>query len=346
MTDEALKINKTVTVIMPCRNEERYIERCLDSILSNGYPLELLRILVIDGRSTDGTKEIVGRYVERYPSIELLDNPDIIQTFATNIGLAAATSDIIIRMDAHAEYPEGYISKCVKWLIDTGSDCVGGVWVTRPGADTVVASAIPLALSSPFGVGNTHYRIGLKEPMEVDTVPYGCYRKGVFDEIGCFDEKLDRSDDLEFNLRLKRGGGKILLVPEIESYYYSRPTLKELFRQNYGNGYWIIYSMRFVKFPFSARHLVPLLFVVTLLASLVAAPFSVAAKFLFAFVVALYISVNLLFSLRLASGSSLKYLTPLLIIFPTLHFSYGIGSIMGFVRLFWAAVRAPKPARA
>lgn len=331
-----------VSIIMPSRNEEKFIGKCLDSIIANDYPKDSLEVLVIDGRSTDRTRAIVEGYTKQYPFINLMDNPGIVQTLATNIGIRASNSDVIMRMDAHVEYPKDFISKSVYWLEKSGTDCVGGILITKPGGDTTVAVAISLILSHPFGVGNTYFRIGSKEPKYVDTVPFGIYRKEVFDRIGLFNEALNRTDDIEFNLRLKRAGGKILLVPEIVSYYYARPNLKELFKQNFGNGFWVLYSLRFAEMPFSIRHLVPLAFVLSFFGSFLLSFFYHPFINLFAFIFGLYFIVNSLFSFKLSLKHGIKYLPALIASFSVLHFSYGFGSIRGIARLIASLFQSQK----
>jgi len=331
-----------VSIVMPCRNEEKFIAGCLDSIAENDYPKDNLEVLVIDGRSTDRTREIIEGYAKQYSFIKLMDNPGKIQTLATNIGISASQGDVIIRMDAHVEYPKDFISNSVSWMDKSKSDCVGGIVVTRPGSYTTVAAAVAFVLSHPFGVGNNYFRIGLKEPKYVDTVPFGCYRKEVFDKVGLFNENLNRTDDIEFNLRLKRAGGKLLLVPEIVSYYYARPNLKELFRQNFGNGFWVLYSLRFAKLPFSLRHLIPFFFVISLLCSLLLSLFSGASLYLFAFIFCLYLSVNSFFSFQLSLRHGLKYFPALIASFTVLHLSYGLGSLWGIARLITSRFQVNK----
>ena len=331
-----------VFIIMPCLNEEKFIGRCLDSIIAQDYPKDKIEVLVIDGESTDKTREIVDEYIKKYPFIKLLDNPRRIQTFATNIGLKNAKGDIIIRMDAHAEYPKDYIYKSVYWLGKSGVDCVGGLWITKPGANSLIAEAIALTLSHPFGVGNSYFRTGLKEPRFVDTVPFGCYKREVFEKIGLFDEQLVRTDDIEFNLRLKRNGGKILLIPEIKSYYYARSNLISLAKQNFGNGFWVIYSIKFAKMPFSLRHLVPFFFVLSLVASLIISLFFHPFIYIFSFVFCSYLTFNILFSVKISSKKGLKYFPFLTLSFFTLHFPYGLGSIYGIIKLFMPRKRKVK----
>lgn len=322
-----------VTIIMPCYNEEKYVGRCLDSIIAQDYPKDKLEVLAIDGKSTDKTREIVKKYTREYPFIKLLDNPKRIQTFATNIGLKNAKGDVIIRMDAHAKYPKDYIPKSVCWLKKSEADCVGGILITQSGANTLIAKTIALILSHPFGVGNTYFRIGSKEPRFVDTVPFGCYKKKVFEKIGLFNENLVRNQDIEFNLRLKKAGGKILLVPDIVSYYYARSTLKVLAKNNFQNGFWVIYSNKFTKMPFSLRHLVPFVFMLSLMGSSVLSLFYKPFIYLFCFITGLYLIANIFFSFKISLKNGLRYFPFLVLSFVTLHFSYGFGSLWGVIKL-------------
>ena len=193
----------SVSIIIPCRNEEKFIGKCLDSIIAQNYPQDKLEVLVVDGRSTDGTKEIVEEYAQKYPFIKVLDNPRKIAPTALNVGIKGAKNEIIIRMDAHNVYEKSYVSKCIKYLRESNVDNVGGIWVTLPGDNTIIARSIALALSHPFGVGNSYFRIGSKKPRLVDTIPFGCYRKEVFKEVGLFNENLIRNQDIELNLRIK-----------------------------------------------------------------------------------------------------------------------------------------------
>jgi len=322
-----------VSIIIPCRNEEKFIANCLDSLIANDYPTDKLEILVVNGMSEDGTRGIIEEYAQQYPSIKLLDNSKKIVPVAMNLGVKNAKGNIIIRMDAHNEYSKDYISKIVYWLKESGADNVGGIWVTLPGGDTLIAKAIAFVLSSPFGVGNSMFRIGVKEPTYVDTVPFGAYRKEVFDKIGLFDEELVRNQDIEFNLRLKKAEGEILLVPDIISYYHARSNLIDLFKQNFWNGFWVIYSTKFAELPFSTRHLVPFAFVFSLLCSFSLSLFYKLFIYLFTFIISIYMLTNMFFSFRLSIKTSLKSFPFLMLTFLTLHFSYGIGSLWGIVKL-------------
>ena len=205
-----------ISIIIPCRNEEKFIRECMDSIINNDFPNNRLEIMVVDGQSEDSTREIVRRYSDKYSFVKILDNQKKIVPAALNMGIKNSKGDVILRMDSHNVYEKDYITKCVKYLMEYDIENVGGVCVTLPGADTVIARCIALALSQPFGVGNSQFRIGLKEPKYVDTVPFGCFKKEVFEKNGFFDEDLIRNQDDEFNLRLIKNGGKVLLAPDKE----------------------------------------------------------------------------------------------------------------------------------
>jgi len=325
--------NLFISIIIPCRNEEKFIGKCLDSIITQDYPKDKLEVLLVDGMSNDGTREIIIEYQRRYPFIKLLDNPKLYTPSGLNIGIKKSNGDIILRLDAHCEYPYNYISKCVYWLERSNADNVGGILLIKPGRETLIAEAISITLSTFFGVGNSYFRIGSKDLRYVDTVPFGCYKREVFDKIGLFNENLVRNQDIEFNLRLRRSGGKILLVPDIISYYYARPDLKSLFNQNFWNGFWVIYSLRFARLPFSIRHLVPAVFVLSLFLSFLVSLWIRPASYLFLFILGSYVLTNLLFSLKLSIKNGFRYLIPLILSFSTLHFSYGLGSIWGITKL-------------
>ena len=331
--------NLKVSIIIPCRNEEKYICQCLNSLLSNNYLKDLIEIFVIDGMSEDKTRDIVKEYNKKYSFIKLLDNSEKIAPVAMNIGVKEARGDIIICVGSHSIYPANYIEKLVLWMRKSEADCVGGMCNIKPGAETTVASAISYVLSHPFGVGNGLFRIGTKEPKYVDTVPFGAYKREVFNKIGLFNEKLIRNQDLEFNLRLKKAGGEILLVPEIISYYYAREDLKGLFKQNFWNGFWVLYSTKFTKTPFSLRHLIPFFFILSicggLILSLIYRPF----VYLFVLVLATYLIANIFFSFKISFQRGFKYFIPVMLSFTTLHFSYGFGSMGGLIKLLWEKIR-------
>ncbi len=325
-----------VSIVIPMRNEEKYIGKCLQSILENNYPLKKMEILLIDGISEDATREMAEGYTQRYPFIRLLDNHRKITPVAMNMGIKHARGKIIMRIDAHTTYEKDYISKCVKYLNEYNADNVGGIIRIIPRENTLVGKCIALASSHPFGGGNAYYRVGSKESRWVDTVPFGCYRREVFQKVGLYNENLVRSQDVEFNLRLIRKGGKILLHPEIVSYYHIRSNLKAILKHRFADGIWAIYPLKFVRMPLSWRHYVPFTFVLSLIGSIILFPLSPFFLWLFLFIVGSYSVANIYFSCRVAfSQRDFRYLLVMLAIFATLHISYGLGSIWGAIKLLF-----------
>lgn len=323
-----------VSVVIPCRNERDYIARSLDSVLANDYPREDVEILVVDGMSDDGTRRILRAYRRRVPRLRLLDNPARSTAAGLNIGVRRARGSVIVRMDAHNVYDRHYISRSVRYLDEYGVDNVGGLWVTRPGADTRAARAIALASSHRFGVGNARYRTGARGPMLVDTVPFGCYRREVFDRIGLFDPGAPRTEDDEFNLRLVRSGGRILLAPDIVSYYYARPDYPRIWRMFYQYGLYKPLVFRKTGTLATLRQTVPPLFLLSLAASGVFACLAPAALVLFSLVAGAYLVASAAVSLTLAARHGPLLFPYLVAAFAAGHAGYGLGYLEGMFR-FW-----------
>jgi glycosyltransferase involved in cell wall biosynthesis len=324
-----------VTVIIPCRNEETFIDKCLDSIIVNDYPKDRVEVLVIDGMSQDKTREIIEGYADRYSFIRLLDNPKKITPAALNTGVRNAKGEVLIRMDAHASYKKEYISKCVKFLNEYGADNVGGKWKIVPRDNTFIGKGIVQALSHSFGIGNAYYRfINNKEPLWVDTVPFFCCRKNIFKKVGVFNENLTRGQDQEFNLRLRKAKLKTLLVPEIESYYYARTDFKSFYIHNFKNGIWAILPFKYTTImPVSWRHLAPLAFVSSIIIFGVLSFFFQPCFWPFFIIIGLYSFCSIYFSTKLSiKKRDLRYLIVMPIIFGSLHISYGLGSLLGVLK--------------
>jgi len=326
----------TVSVLIPCRNERHFIGPCLDSIVNNTYPKDRVEVLVIDGISEDGTRVVVADYVERFPFVRLVDNPKKITPAALNIGISQARGDILIRMDAHTTYTTDYISQCVRALENSRADCVGGIWRTIPREETLIAHGIVQCLSHPFGVGNSQFRLArARAPRWVDTVPFFCCRKSLFEQIGGFNEDLTRGQDMEFSLRIQRAGGRILLDPAIVSFYHARTDWNAFVRHNWINGVWAILPFAYSSvMPVSWRHLVPLVFVTSLMVSTVIGVARGEGEWLLACIVGSYGVVNLAASVDIAwRERDYRYAFVMPIIFASLHVTYGLGSLWGVVRL-------------
>lgn len=324
----------SVSVILPCRNEARAIGSCLQSIVESEYPKEQLELIVVDGRSDDGTREIVAEFSKNYSWIRLLDNERGITPAALNIGIRSSKSQIVIRMDAHTQYPPDYISKLVEWIERSKADNVGGICITQPANPTSKAHAIAIGLSHPWGVGNSHFRIGVTAPKWVDTVPFGCYRREVFEKIGLFDERLIRNQDDEFNHRLIKSGGRILLVPEIVSYYAARESLLKIWTMYYQYGYFKPLAVRTVGAVMTIRQLVPSVFVMSSILTATLAPWSTLMAVLFGSIIASYGMMNLCIGVSIAVKGGLRCGFWSTVVFPILHISYGLGYLKGLFDFF------------
>lgn len=323
-----------VSVVVPCRNEAPFIEGCLTSIVASEYPKHRLEVIVVDGESTDGTRELIDRHVRVHAFVRRIDNPQRTTPFALNLGIRAAKGAYILWMSSHNEYPSDYISECVRWAVQSGADNVGGVIVTRPRTEGLWARAVTAALAHPFGVGGSHFRTHRPEPAWVDTVFGGCYRREVFDRIGLFNEGLTRGQDMEFNLRLSRAGGRTLLVPTIRSIYYARTRPREFLKHTWSNGEWAILPFLYsTGTPVGVRHLVPLAFAISIVAG-VAAGLAGLGWWLLAAVVAPYAFLSIGASAALAWRERRPVMLVMLpMAFAMLHFTYGVGSMSGVVKL-------------
>jgi cellulose synthase/poly-beta-1,6-N-acetylglucosamine synthase-like glycosyltransferase len=229
----------------------------LDSFVATDYPGERLEILVVDGVSSDRTKPIITDFMWKYPFIRLIDNPKGIIPAAMNAGIRNARGQVIIKVDAHSTYPRDYVSRCVKLLDQYGADNVGGVLRILPGEETTMAKAIAFALSHPFGSGNAYIKVGSREPRWADTAAFGCYKREAFDRVGMWNEELAGSSDIDFNVRLRKAGGKILLVPEIQIHYYADPDLRSYWLHNFADGVWATYVIKFGSKAWAWRHWAP-----------------------------------------------------------------------------------------
>jgi succinoglycan biosynthesis protein ExoA len=321
-----------VSVVLPVRNEAAFIVRSLGAVLGQDYPHELMEVLLVDGMSSDGTREKAMGAAARVPSIafRILDNPRRIAPTALNVGVLEARGDVVVRVDGHCEVAPDYVSRCIETLAATGAAGVGGPIETV--GETSVARAIAAAMSSRFGVGDSGFRTGTSVRRETDTVAFPAYPRVVLDKSGPFDEELVRNQDDEYNYRLRERGGRIVLDPAIRSRYWSRASLRSLWRQYLQYGYWKVRVMQKHPRQMRPRQLVPALFVGTLLALGVAAPVWHPATWALAVVGAGYLAATLTASFFVAAGSGWSQLVLLPAVFAALHFGYGLGFLGGLVR--------------
>lgn len=321
-----------VSVIVPCRNEQRHIAQCLDSILANDYPSDRMEILVVDGMSEDRTREVVRGYSLQDPRVHLLDNPEKIIPAAMNTGILHAKGDTIIKMDAHSTYQRTHIGMCVAYQAKYGAENVGGIWKMLPGSDTAAAQAIVLGLAHRFGSGNAQIKVGASRPTWSDSVSFGCFRKELFSRIGMFNERLRRSSDMDMNMRIRAAGGRILLVPEIVVNYYADPNLKAFWKHNFADGVWATYVLKFGSKAWSWRHWAPLAFVLALVGLFALSPLVSSFLWLALGIAGVYVLVSLMVSLQIAlREKSLKLFFLLPVVFAIRHFAHGLGAALGLV---------------
>lgn len=321
-----------VTIVIPCRNEEAFIGRCLNSFIKQSYPQDLLEVFVCDGMSIDKTREIVKDYEKQHSNIKLLDNIGLTAPKAMNVGIRSSNSEFIIIFGAHAYADVDFVKKNVETLIDSNIGCAGGVMETIN--DTKKGKAISFAMSSPFGVGNALFRYA-KEEAYVDTVAFGAYRRIVLDKIGYFDEELVRNQDDELNFRVIKADYKILLSPKIKSTYYSRASFKKLWKQYFQYGYWKVRVMQKHGRTASLRHLIPMLFVLVNAFAIILSIFSKAMIELWLLEVVIYFLGGYLFALKVVKRSKdFNLIGYIVFSFLYLHLSYGIGFINGFLNFY------------
>ncbi len=255
------------SVIVPIRNEEKYIGACLKSLLQQSLPGDSYEIIVVDGRSSDRSKEIVEEIQRDFLNVRCLDNPAAIAPVAMNIGIRSASGRIIIRADGHNFYPATYIENCIKYLDQTGAENVGGPWLTVPADQTFGARLVAAILSNPFGVGGSRFRTSQADGF-VETVPFGAFRRELFDRIGLYNEKLVRNQDNELNARIIAAGGKIYQTSALQTEYHPVASFSELLRQIFKTSQWHVFSIRENKRSMGFRHLAPAAFVLVLVALL------------------------------------------------------------------------------
>lgn len=319
-----------VSIIIPCRNEEKFIGKCLGSILNQDYPKEKMEILVIDGMSDDKTREIIEKFKTQNSKlkIQLIDNPQKLQVYALNKGIKESRGGIIVRCDAHAEYSSNYVKKLTYWLgRDKNIGNVGGVLINKPSNNIAKVKAIAFTLAHPFCVGPNKYRIGAKKIEEVDTVPFGAWRREIFEKIGLFNEKFLKGEDLELNMRIKKASYKIILDPEVKIYYYPRENFSKLFKMMFQYGYWKNYINKELKLLSSLRQLIPPLFVLYLVLAII---FSFMSSWVW-LPLGIYLILNLIFSFSISLKHKDFKLFPFSFwTFIVSHIGYGLGYLKGF----------------
>lgn len=320
-----------VSVLLVTRNEKNYIRMSLMSLIEQTYPKDRFEIIISDGMSDDGTLDIIKELQTRYNSdvfhITVIPNEKYILAAGWNIGIKAAKGDYVVRIDAHAEAAPDFIEKNVETMMTVDAVCVGGKLTSRSldGDDNIVSKI----LSSPFGVGNSSFRVS-DTAGYADTAVYGLYRKSIFEEVGYFDETMVRNQDIELHGRIKRAGYKFYFNPEIQSTYYTRNTLKKMLKQAYGNGKWNMILLKKGGSALSLRHLVPFVFVCHLLLSAIGGFFAHSVWILCIGVIFLHLFLGLYFAARKTDRIGEVLEMPWL--FMLLHLAYGFGYLVAIFK--------------
>jgi len=324
-----------ISILIPCFNEEKSIAACLVSVLAFRVPAgQAVEILVIDGRSTDSTREIVERIAAGDRRVRLLDNPQRIQSHALNLGIGVAQGEWVMRLDAHTHYPPEYLEKCHEVAVRTGADNVGGVWNTRAGGEGYGARLVQALTTHWFGVGNSGFRTGAKAGPR-DTVPFGFFRREVFDRVGLFDERLVRTQDYEFNRRIRAAGGVIYLDPLIQSDYFNLPTLEQFLRKQFHlQGQYNAYMWYLAPYAFEPRHAVSGCFALFVLLGAALAALVPALLAPYAGVLALYgclaLAAGIQQAIKYRDVRHALFLPPC---FPLFHLFHGAGVLVGLLKL-------------
>ena len=320
--------NIIITSLVVVRNEEDYIGLCLDSLIKQNFDQDKYEIIIIDGCSTDNTLSIIDEKIKKYrgkTKISVLKNEKKLLASGWNLGIKKAKGKYVVRIDAHAEASKNFLKNSLMTIEKMPKDvaCVGGRLesVSLEGGDKTINKV----LSSPFGIGNSKFRYA-DTPQYVDTVAFGLYKKKVFDEVGYFDETLERNQDNNMHSRIRNAGYKFYFNPKIKSKYYVRNTLKKMMKQGFLNGKWNIIVFRQNKKSISIRHIIPLLFVLSIIGLTILSIINRIFLYLFIAEICAYIVCGLVFSIK--KTKSIIEIFKMQIYFLLLHISYGVGSLM------------------
>ncbi len=322
----------TVSVIVPCLNEENRIQKLLEAVFSQTYPGELMDVTIADADSKDRTRAVIAAFHERHPDLKLqvIENPASSIPAGLNCAINASRGEVILRLDAHcAPYPD-YIEKSVIALESGKGANVGGIWEIHPGAETWVARSIAQAAAHPLGVGDALYRHA-KSAASVDTVPFGCYRRSLVEKIGGYDERLLSNEDYEFNTRIRGQVGPVWLDPSIRSIYYARPSFGLLSKQYFRYGFWKLKMLRMYPGTLRWRQALPPIFVASLISGFILALFVPRLGWFVALEVLIYFGILKIGSLRLAvKHKELSMLVGIPLAIAVMHIAWGSGFLWSF----------------
>jgi len=335
-----------VTAVIPVRNEERDLGACLDAVLAQEYPRELLEVIVVDGGSRDGSVAIVESYRRRDPRVALRRNPAGTIPAGLNVGIRAATGDVIARVDARTRLAPDYVARAVRLLAETGASNVGGA--VRYASTDYMARALGLVMESPFGVGGAAARYGGGADRWTDTVYMGVIPRRVFEAVGLFDEEILQDEDTEFNYRVRERGGRILVSDCLRSAYRNPSSVRRFVWKNFAFGYWKARVWQKHRALIAWRHLVPPAFVLGLAGGGALALVEPWARTVMGAAVAVYGAAAVAAALAVSRRAGLRYAPALPALFAGMHVAWGLGFLAGAARFLprWFAAETPPPALA
>ncbi len=322
----------TVSIIIPCYNEETTIILLLAALARQTYPSANMEVIIADGLSTDRTRSIIAGFQGEHPelSIVVIDNPKKIIPAALNTALSVAKGSMIVRLDAHSIPQNDYIERSIVDLQNGLGDNVGGVWNIHPGGQGWMSQVIAAVAAHPLAVGDARYRFTDKAGC-VDTVPFGAFRRELIDRIGAFDETLQTNEDYEFNARVRQHGGRVWLDPEIRCIYFARADLKSLGRQYWRYGYWKARMLRRYPGTLRWRQALPPVFVISLATLLFLSIWFVPARLILALELLLYLMALLFAAAQIALRKrDLRFLPGVPLAIASMHFSWGTGFLWSF----------------
>lgn len=321
-----------ISVVLPIRNEGNHIRAVLQAILDQDYPEQRFEILIADGMSDDHTRREIAELIKtkgEHPQVSLIDNPGRIVPTGMNAAIRQAKGDFIVRIDGHAIMAPDYLRASLNALEQTGAenaggpiDCIGTDWMS---------SAIALATSKPYGVGNSAFRTSSRARY-VDTVPFGAWRRTIFQKVGLFNEHFIRHQDYEFNHRIRAAGGKIYLTPTIKSKYFVRANPGKLMRQYFQYGLWKAKMLRIFPGSVKWRHAVPPLFVLALLTLMITAILKPGLAWLLWGLLGVYAAFLLVAAVLSCHPKHWRFAPAVPFLFATLHLSWGCGFWVGLPR--------------
>lgn len=325
----------SVSILIPCYQERNFIRPCLESVLAFELPEGAeIEVLVLDGMSDDGTRDIVREISASDDRVRLVDNPRRTQSAALNLGIPMARGEYIMRLDAHSVYPPNYLALTLETALRTGADNTGGAVATLRRGEGYQSALVQALTTHKFGVGDSGFRTDAPEG-PADTVPYGFFKREVFGKVGLFDERLLRAQDYEMNRRIIHNGGRIWMNPKIQVHYFQQPDLSSFIRkQIVHEAPYNAYMWYLAPYAFTPRHAVTGVFAFGVLAGLALSPFSRIVRLAFGAVMLLYFALAILAGIQQA----MRYREPLHVIFAPIgfflfHFLHGIGILIGLGRL-------------